>query len=629
MRIATRLPATAGLLVTSLLLLAWPPVAFAEPPIDVSGPVTDPAGVLGDRAADVREALDEHQAAAGYQLFIVLVPSFDGLDGDAWADESARESRLGDEDLLLAIATDDRAYGLSVADDFSLSDQQVDQVVDEDLLPRLRDGDWGGAAIATADGLAEAGEPGPGLWIGLAAVAALGAGAGGTVLWRRHRQRSTETAGLADLEQRSGSALVGSDEAIRTSEQELAFAEAEFGLQDTLEFRAALTESRDLLTQAFALRQRLDDEVPESAQERRAIAEEIIALCSRADAILDDKVEAFRSLRDLHQRAPEVLAGLGTRVTEVAARLPAARVTLEGLAARYTASAIDTVDDHPAEVERLLAQAQRDVSQGLAAVEGDRPAAVAHARSAEACVVNASALLDGVDGADAALQAAPRIIAERLTAIDALLADAAEHAADDLAVTAAADRARAAAAAARSDASDPLATVATLQDGETALSTALAPAMAEVARAEQARVALAGTIDRVGASLRGVSQYVEAQGTVVGAEARTRLSEAGRHLALAQQAQVADPVTALDEAEQADRLVASAQNFARADVSQADANRGSSSGWGGGGSSAWGGGGSSRRSSSRSPRRSSSSRRSSSGRRSSGSRGGRSRGGRF
>lgn len=628
MRTATRLATVTGLLLTSLLLLVWPLTATAEPPLDVSGPVTDRAGVLGDRAAEVRESLDDHQAAAGYQLFVVVVPTFDGVDGQKWADLTASLSRLDEEDVLLAIATEDREYGLSVADGFELSDDQIDAVVDEDLLPRLRDSDWAGAAIATADGLVDAGERGPGLWIGLGVVAAIGAGAGATALWRRQRRRSTAAADLADLEQRSGSALVGSDDAIRTSEQELAFAEVEFGLQDTLEFQAALTESRALVTQAFALRQRLDDDVPESAQERRTVAEQIIDLCTRADATLDAKIEAFQTLRDLHRRAPEMLAALGTRVTEVAARLPAARVTLEGLAARYPASAIDSVDDHPVEVERLLAQAQQDVTGGQAAVAADRAAAVAHARSAEAALGHATTLLEAIAGADAALQAAPVIIAQRLAAIDSLLADAAAHAAGDVVVTEAAGRARSASNAARDAAPDPLATLAALQDVESELASALAPVLAEVARVEQARAALATTITRVEERIRNVSQYIDVQSGSVGPEARTRLSEAGRHHATALQTQVTDPVAALAEAQEADRLAAAAASLARADVDRAATSQTSSGGWGGGWGTSVGSSGRSRRSPSRSSSSRSSSRRSSS-RRSSGSRGGRSRGGRF
>lgn len=627
MRTVTKLATTAGLLLTALLLVVPWPVASATSPVDVDGPITDPEGVLGARTSEVRDALDAHLAEAGYQVFVVLVPSFDGMDGSAWADEAARVSRLGDEDLLLAIATEERAYGLSVADGFALSDGQVDQVVDEDLLPRLRESDWAGAAIATADGLVEVDQRGPGLWLGLGAVAVLGSGAGAVALWRRRQRRAGEAAGLADVEQRSGSALVRSDDAIRTSEQELAFAEAEFGLQDTVEFQAALTESRGLLTQAFALRQRLDDDVPESDEERRGIAEEIIALCTRADAALDAKIEAFTSLRDLHRRVPAMLAALGTRVTEVSARLPAARVTLESLTARYPTSAIDSVDDHPAEVERLLAQAQRDVTEGQAAVAADRATAVAHARSAEAAVGHAVNLLDAIDGADAALQAAPPAIAERLIAIDALLADAATHAPNDASVTAAADRARSASAVARAGAPDPLATLAALQDAESALTSALAPVMAEVARVEQARAALASTIARVEERIRNVSQYVDMQTGAVGAEARTRLSEAGRRHAAALQAQASDPATALAEAQDADRLAAAAASLARADVDRQAARPSSSSGWG----VSWGGGWGSSGGSSARPRRSSSrssSRRSSS-RRSSGSRGRRSRGGRF
>ncbi len=60
---------------------------------------------------------------------MVVVPTCDGVDGQEWADLTASLSRIDEQDVLLAIATEDREYGLSVADGFALSDDQVDQVV--------------------------------------------------------------------------------------------------------------------------------------------------------------------------------------------------------------------------------------------------------------------------------------------------------------------------------------------------------------------------------------------------------------------------------------------------------------------------------------------------------------------
>ncbi len=51
---------------------------------------------------------------------------------------------------------------------------------------------------------------------------------------------------------------------------------------------------------------------------------EIIRTTRAADERLDAQVEAFDRLRDLEARAPEFVAGLGTRLDAVTARLPEA-----------------------------------------------------------------------------------------------------------------------------------------------------------------------------------------------------------------------------------------------------------------------------------------------------------------
>ena len=69
------------------------------------------------------------------------------------------------------------------------------------------------------------------------------------------------------------------DNTLTTSEQELAFAEAQFGVEATAPFRQVLAEARQTTQSAFALRQQLDDGQPESPAEHQRIATEILALC--------------------------------------------------------------------------------------------------------------------------------------------------------------------------------------------------------------------------------------------------------------------------------------------------------------------------------------------------------------
>src|SRR5690606_39483276 len=89
----------------------------AVPPMHVAGEIMDPEGVLGDRTDAVQGALDRLAEDTDLQLFVVYVPSFDGMDGVDWANATANASGLGVDDLLLAVATEERRYGLSYDND--------------------------------------------------------------------------------------------------------------------------------------------------------------------------------------------------------------------------------------------------------------------------------------------------------------------------------------------------------------------------------------------------------------------------------------------------------------------------------------------------------------------------------
>src|ERR687895_2011580 len=153
--------------------------AAAEPPMRLDDRVTDRAGVLGtDGVAQVQAAIERLRADTGVDLFVVFVESFDGAGGQEWADETAVRSQLGEEDALLAVAVRDRAYGVSVADGFPISESRVDDIRTEDVEPRLASGAWADAAVAMADGLRAGG--GDGSVVGLVVLGgavAVGVGA--------------------------------------------------------------------------------------------------------------------------------------------------------------------------------------------------------------------------------------------------------------------------------------------------------------------------------------------------------------------------------------------------------------------------------------------------------------------
>src|SRR5215210_293110 len=194
-----RVAAVAALVVG--LLWCGAGVALAEAPLRVDEPVTDRSGALGTGPAQVQQALDRLTKDADVRLYVVYVSTFSGRGGQAWADQSAQMSQLGRNDALLAIATGDRAYGISLDERFPLSDSIITSIENRDVRPRLTAGDYAGAAIAMADGL-RTGGPAPGSddGSGGGVTAALVGGAavlggGAYLLVRRRRQGAATAAG--------------------------------------------------------------------------------------------------------------------------------------------------------------------------------------------------------------------------------------------------------------------------------------------------------------------------------------------------------------------------------------------------------------------------------------------------
>jgi hypothetical protein len=591
----------------SLLVFGAVPAA-AEPPSRVGDEVTDRAGVLGPDADRVREATRRLRTDHGIQLFVVYVSSFDGAGGQQWADETARLSQLGDDDVLFAVAVADRAYGYSIPGDLATSESDLRDLMVRRVEPRLAANDWAGAAVALADGLAPD-AAGFGLPVGL--LLCLGAVALGVVLlvvvaYRRRRGAAradgrTVAQGpppvpTEELNRRAAAALVAVDDAVQTSEQELAFAQAQFGDEAVTGFRAALDQARADLREAFTLRQRLDDAQPEDENTRRAMLTKIIEYCDAADKRLDAQAEAFDRLRSLERTAPQVLAALTPRLEALAARLPREQERLAALRTRFAATAVATMTDSLAQARHRLDAAGTELGEARAAVDAGRPErGVVSIRSAEDAIGQAEKLLDSVDRTATDLeQAGTRVAAARAEVGRDLdearaLTGAGDHA-DLQPAIARAEAALTSAEAAMNPAGelpDPLAALRLLDEADADLDRALA-AVRE-ARAQRARAA--ELVDRAilaaTSAVSAADDFIATRRGAVGAEARTRLAEARRHLDQAVATSSADPQAAVRHAQYADALAQQALQFAQADVDRWSSpvgmtGRGYGGGYGGG-----------------------------------------------
>jgi hypothetical protein len=570
--------------------------ASAEAPLRVNGDITDPAGALGSDSSAVQAALDRLSTESGMRLYVVYVRSFSGRDGQDWADRSAQASQLGRRDALLAVATDDRAYGISLDEAFPVSDDVVTAIETQDVRPRLTEGDWAGAAVALADGLrtgrASGGSGGDSggsaLPVGLVVGGVALVGGGAYALARRRRRKpETAPAGAApappalpdpapgettdDLAYHASSALIELDDAVQTSEHELGLAQTQFGDEAVRDFRAALEQSRAELVQAFALRQRIDDEKPDEAT-RRTLLSQILHLSGTADQRLDAQSAAFDRLRDLEQNLPTVLAALKPRLNSTAARVAVTTAALDALRARYAESALEPVADNIPQAAARLDVARTEIDEAGTELAADqRPAAAVSARAAEEAIEQAGTLLDGVRRfADELSQAANRLVEARAE-IEADLAEAELLPGEELAAAAA--RAKAALTAADREVSgpdvpggDPLAALRRLDEAGTALDQALSDAHEERVAGERAAAQLDRTLIAARSGIAAASDFIATRRGAVGSDARTRLAEAQRHLDTAAGLARSAPVDALREAQQADAMAQEALRLARDDV---------------------------------------------------------------
>ncbi|MGF7124395.1 TPM domain-containing protein [Rhodococcus sp. BE178] len=586
--------AVAALLTLGALLFA-PATATAEAPLRLPDHITDLSGVLDSgQRSDVQDALDtlydEHKVA----LWVVYVADFDGLSEKAWTEQTAKLSGLGNKDALLAVATTDRAYYFDVPQALSeVTDAEVTSIRTDSVEPALRERDWSGAAIAAAGGLGDAmtasGTSLKVLGVGVGVVALAG---GGVYLYSRKKRGDrleatvaaarqvdpTDPEALAALpvpalDALAKDALVEMDNAIRTSEEELNLAVGEFGADATAPFTTAFEQARRTLASAFTIRQRLDDDIPETPQQQREMLTELITTCGRADRELNARVAEFDAMRDLLIDAPSRLDALTQDVVSLTVRVPSAEATLASLRGEFPASVLATVEKNPEMARERITFAEQNIAAGRDATTlpaGKQGPAVVAIRAAEGALNQARQLLDAVARADtdirhaiATLPAAMADVQEGITAAAALTAQGGQKLAD---ATAAAEEALRNAQAAKD--TDPLGSFTKVVDADAKLDAVLAEAQEARQQADRARQRLDQDLTAAEAQVSAASDFISTRRGAVGAEARTRLSEAQRHLQAAQQLTGSDPSKALQHAQSATELASRALWAAQADVNR-------------------------------------------------------------
>ncbi len=591
-----------GMALFGVLLLT--PVALAQSPFRVSSQIEDRAGVLGSQKDSAQAAIDELQRAEQVQLWMVYVDTFSGMSAQDWADKTAQISDLGLRDILIAVAVEDRAYAYSVDQDFPLTNGELNDVMTSSVEPALSDNDWAGAVVGAAEGLqvALSGEPvvtpadgtatssggGSFLVVWFVVIVILVIAAFVVIRSLKKSSRARAAAGgaspaggqakavvsLDELRKQANQQLVETDDAIKTSEEELGFATAEFGDAAAAPFVQALSEARTELGAAFKLRRELDDAADEPTQRRLMTA--ILERAASANERLDAQAERFDRLRDLENNAPQLIARLEERLTGLEARLPQATQTLEELAAVYAAAAVSSASASPDEARARLEFARQQIAASREDLDaGRRGEAVVTALAAEEAAGQAQLLLDAVERLREDLAAAAGRIDEaaaetqRDIAEAQAIGDQAQFAALIATARAAADAA--AVAAAPEGGRDPLAALLRLREADDALERALQ--QVRDARAQRARAAasLERALLAARSEVSSATDYITTHRGAIGSDPRARLAAAQQNLDQALAIGETDPVTAAQAAAQAQQLAGSALAGAQAEVGAAEA----------------------------------------------------------
>ena len=596
MRIARLLSLVLAILAAGVLLA---PTAGSTPPFRLPGYVTDASRVLsGSQVNDVEQAVDKLYTDRRARLWVVYVDSFDSLGAVTWAERTRQTSDLESDDAILAIATRDRSYAFLVPTEI-VSDSASNDIRRNAIEPKLRGNDWAGAAVAAAEGLNAASAPGPGIsgFGVLVALAILVLLVLLLWLWTRRRRRKRREAEFAAarrvdpadpnalasvpidaLDDLSKSIVVEVDNAVRTSDNELALAVEEFGDKDTAPFSKAVVGAKTTLAQAFNVRQILDDTVPETPAQRRDLLTRVVVAAAKADRELDSQREAFAQLRDLVINAPSRLDAMTQQDVDLTARLEPTQQALTGLHNQFADTALASVAGNAETAKQRLAFAEQNITnaRNLLARPADRQGGLVDAiRAAESALGQARTLLDAVDTAatdiNRAIATLPAAVADIQNGIKAAgnqLAQGETAHADELG--AARDVAvRAVADAQNNGTADPLGAFTKLTQADADLDRLLASVAEEREAAERLSRAYDQAIFTAQSKVRAVSDFIDVRRGSIGPEARTRLAEAVRQLQAAQDEREANLNQAIARANGAAMLASQAQSIATSDAQAA------------------------------------------------------------
>jgi hypothetical protein len=405
--------------------------------------------------------------------------------------------------------------------------------------------------------------------------------------WRARRGEAEERdRRTGELAKRANQLLIQADDAANEAQQELGYAEAQFSPQEVKPFRDAAVQARQEAAAAFAIRQRLDDDVPEDPETREKLLTEMVQRSQRALDLLVAQRERVAEIRALERTAPDLLAAMPARLEALAAAAPEAQERLTRLS-RFAERTTAPVAGNLVEIQKRLAAARQGLDAGTEAMAAtDQQAAGRAARLAHEALLEAEQLLaaiehletgvnDAVNRLPGELDEAERSIEAARTALRAAQPPLPEQAQRLSQAEQALAQARRHATA---DRPDPLAAEQLANEADKLSDDVLAAAHAETERRERAVATARSALAAAEGSYTQAVDFVASRRAGLGRQARTRLVEAERHLAEARVKIDSDPVAAAQAARRAETMARQAISYGQSDLQQLDPFGGSRGG---------------------------------------------------
>ena len=589
-----------GLFATALgCAAAAPAVAatvnyVAQAPSAISDRVTDSADVLSSaEESEITEKITQLQQEEQLMIHVVFTTDMDGMSAEEYA--GALVDDKGPNSAAYVVDVQARDMGVQTGDQWPQG--KLDEMYDA-AYPHLATDDWAGSANALVDAALGSGGSGGngGAWLAGAGGAVVVAG-GGIWAYTRNRSKKESAAVLEDareieptdirrlnsldletLDSLAHEELVSTDESIRRGKEELDIAMAEFGPERTRSFTRAMNHSTTTLQKAFGIRQRLDDSIPESPEQRREMLVEIISSCGQADDALDAQAAEFAEMRNLLINASSKLDELTQRTIDVRARLPKAEETLAALQAEFNEEMLQSVDDNVQISSASLDEAEKSLSAAReieAKPAGQQGGLVAHIRDAEHAIEVSDRNLAGVENARTNISEAKAGLPALIEEVEGEIREAGQiknqgrsqgteanwSSLDDVVA-----RAQQAVEVAKTEGSvDPLGQHTALITIDTELDQQLDTVREQTSTHARQLEMFAKQIQSAGTQIQAAEDVISSRGRIVGSGARTALADAKHLHAQALNSRDRDIRAAIDYARQSTNAAKIAADRARDD----------------------------------------------------------------